>query len=110
MIHRYLKNVATLKLDAETCVGCGRCVQVCPHGVFRLENGAAVISDGNACMECGACALNCPARALSVRKGVGCAYAVLLGKLMGTEPSCGSSSCGGADEPDGAKKSACCGG
>jgi len=105
--HRYLKNVATLALDSTACVGCGRCAEVCPHGVFSLADGKAAVADKDACMECGACARNCPAGALSVRAGVGCAYAVILGKLSGTEPSCG---CGDEPPSPGVKKSACCGG
>ena len=30
MKHRYLKNVATLRLSIENCIGCGRCAEVCP--------------------------------------------------------------------------------
>jgi NAD-dependent dihydropyrimidine dehydrogenase PreA subunit len=64
-------------------------MEVCPHGVFELENGKARIRDLDACMECGACAGNCAFSALEVHKGVGCAAAILLGMLTGEEPSCG---------------------
>jgi ferredoxin len=73
---RYLKDVVTLRLDEEKCSGCGMCTQVCVHGVFFVNNGVAHLVDRDACMECGACARNCPVEALSVRSGVGCAYAV----------------------------------
>jgi len=69
--HRYIKNVATLKLDQGRCVGCGRCVEICPHAVFRLEGGKAQIQDLDSCMECGGCERNCPASAIEVKKGVG---------------------------------------
>ncbi len=87
----YLKNVATLKLDPARCGGCGMCVDVCPHGVFRIEDHKAQITDLDLCIECGACAKNCAAKALTVRAGVGCANAVIRGKLSGTEPTCGCS-------------------
>ncbi|WP_303721034.1 mercury methylation ferredoxin HgcB [Malonomonas rubra] len=74
---RYLKNVATLKYDEELCIGCGRCLEVCPHAVFKLLNGRAKIIDFDACMECGACAKNCPVTALAVTAGVGCAAGLL---------------------------------
>ena len=74
---RHLKDVATLKLDQETCVGCGRCAEVCPHEVLALEGKKAVLVDRNACMECGACATNCPVSAISVESGVGCAIGML---------------------------------
>lgn len=85
---RYLKNVATLKLDAEKCVGCGMCVNVCPHRVFALQDGKAKIMDLGACMECGACMKNCAFSAVSVSPGVGCAAAIIKGMLTGSEPTC----------------------
>lgn len=91
MKHRYLKNVATLRLSVEKCIGCGRCAEVCPHGVFSV-NGKAKIEDRDGCMECGACAKNCPANAITVDAGVGCATAVIMGWLTGSEPSCDCSS------------------
>jgi NAD-dependent dihydropyrimidine dehydrogenase PreA subunit len=78
---RYLKNVVTLALDQGRCVGCGLCLEVCPHEVLALDGGKAVIAERDACMECGACALNCPAGALSVQAGVGCAQAVINAAL-----------------------------
>ena len=89
MAMRYLKNVVTLELDVAKCTACGLCVDVCPHAVFRIENRKAVILFRDLCMECGACARNCAFGALSVRTGVGCAAAVIHGKLHGTEPGCG---------------------
>ena len=86
---RYLSGVATLKLDAAKCTGCGLCPQVCPHGVLEMAGGKARITDADLCMECGACAGNCPASALSLKKGVGCAAAVITGFIKGTEPVCG---------------------
>ncbi|MHB8057830.1 MAG: mercury methylation ferredoxin HgcB [Desulfuromonadaceae bacterium] len=74
---RYLENVATLKLDQPTCIGCGRCPEVCPHQVFEMIDKKAVIRDLDACMECGACALNCPAKAITVDAGVGCASGMI---------------------------------
>lgn len=77
----YLKDVVTLRLDQEKCVGCGMCLLVCPHAVLSLNNVKAEIGNRDACMECGACARNCPAEALSVRAGVGCAAAVVNAAL-----------------------------
>ncbi len=85
---RYLENVTTLKLDVDKCVACGRCVQVCPHGIFQINGKKAEIIDRDACMECGACAKNCAPGAISVRPGVGCAMAIIIGAIRGSEPTC----------------------
>lgn len=88
MKHKYLKNVATLKLSTEKCMGCGMCLNVCPHGVFALKEGKAQITGRDSCMECGACLKNCPFSAILVSSGVGCASAIIKGLLTGSEPSC----------------------
>ena len=85
---RYLSDVTTLALDIEKCNGCRMCEKVCPHKVFAIENKKARIVDRDACMECGACAMNCPEEALFVDAGVGCATAIIIGALRGTEPAC----------------------
>jgi len=84
----YLKDVVTLKLDEEKCVGCGMCLFVCPHAVLRPANGRVEIRDRDACMECGACSQNCPVKAVSVRAGVGCATAVINSALGRKNASC----------------------
>ena len=84
----YLPDVVTLKLDIELCNGCATCTIVCPHGVFTLVDKHARIGERDACMECGACGLNCASGAITVHKGVGCAYAVLNGMLGRTDACC----------------------
>lgn len=91
MRHKYLKNVVTLKLNADRCTGCGRCIEVCPHNVFELKDKKAVMINRDFCIECGACEKNCPFYAIEVSPGVGCASAIIKGWLAGTEPTCGCS-------------------
>ena len=91
MKHKYLENVTTLKYNADKCVCCGRCTEVCPHGVFDISGKKAQITDKDLCMECGACALNCPVKAIEVNAGVGCAAAIIYGWFTGKEPTCGCS-------------------
>ncbi len=104
---RYLKDTVTLTYEPEVCIGCGRCLEVCPHAVFQMASARqarqnedppsrkVVVADRDACMECGACARNCPTAALSVKPGVGCAAAIITGWLTGSEPNCG---CGEGEE------------
>jgi len=84
----YLKDVVTLTLDSEKCMGCGMCLSVCPHAVLRQNNGTVDIQNRDACMECGACAINCPTMAISVKTGVGCAAAVINSVLGRKNNAC----------------------
>jgi ferredoxin len=84
----YLKDVVTLKLDEEKCIGCGMCLMVCPHAVLSQNNGRVRIENRDACMECGACAQNCPPQAVRVSPGVGCAAAVINSALGRNKSSC----------------------
>ena len=88
MRNAYLEN--TLVFTPEICNGCARCVEVCPHAVFVVENKVARMVDRDACMECGACARNCEPGAITVDSGVGCASAIIYGALTNREPVCGS--------------------
>ncbi|MFZ5766220.1 MAG: formate dehydrogenase subunit alpha [Thermodesulfobacteriota bacterium] len=58
-------------IDANCCIGCGRCVRVCEFDAFTLRRGGTderpslipTISD--ACISCGACVDACPTGALT---------------------------------------------
>ena len=92
----YLRDVTTLKLLEEKCIGCGMCQIVCPHRVFALAERKALITNRDRCIECGACSTNCPVAAIEVKAGVGCASAIIHSWVTGEEPSCdcsGGSSC-----------------
>jgi len=88
---KHISGERNLRFESDKCKGCQMCVNVCPHGVFEIVGGKAGIVDLEACMECGACAKNCPFGAISVKSGVGCAYAIINGMLKGTAPNCGCS-------------------
>ncbi len=85
---KYLPNVVSLAYDQQKCTGCRKCVEVCPHGVFVVENKKAQIVDFDMCMECGACSRNCVSEAITVQSGVGCAAGVIKGMLKGAGPAC----------------------
>ena len=92
----YLENVVTLKLDEAKCTGCGMCLEVCPHEVFKMNTRHVDIRNRDACMECGACSRNCPFDAITVQTGVGCATAVINAMLRRTDAACcctGESGC-----------------
>ena len=106
---RYLKNVATLSLDEEKCIGCGMCLEVCPQEVLEMNGRHARIVDRDGCMECGACAMNCPVSAVTVESGVGCAAAVINQMLGRTgDCCCGPVDDGGDGDKGSVVRTGCC--
>ncbi|MCB5247846.1 MAG: 4Fe-4S binding protein [Candidatus Cloacimonetes bacterium] len=53
-----------VKIDKETCIGCGACVDVCPVQALSMEDGKAKCDEGT-CIDCGACIGVCPTQAIS---------------------------------------------
>lgn len=54
-----------LKYTARNCIGCGKCLEVCPNGVHSLADGVHHV-DFLKCLACGRCTSGCPGHALSV--------------------------------------------
>jgi len=48
--------------DETNCTFCGACVESCPTGALRLEEGKPVAGTGH-CIACGVCVTRCPAQA-----------------------------------------------
>jgi ferredoxin len=88
MFNAYQTN--TLQYNPSACIGCGLCVDVCPHSAFQMKGRLAYLVNAPACMECGACQINCPVDAITVESGVGCAAAMIRAALtQKKEPTCG---------------------
>ena len=56
-----------LKIDEETCIGCGDCVERCPMGALEVEEEVARVERGR-CIGCGLCNSACPSEALSMER------------------------------------------
>ena len=63
------------EIKEEGCVGCGKCVKVCPVDALSLtpdtattlQSEKATVSEAN-CLGCGLCVRNCPAKAIGLKE------------------------------------------
>lgn len=55
-----------LRVNEETCTGCGVCVETCPFGALILEGELVRVGDN--CNDCGACVSSCPSEALILER------------------------------------------
>ena len=53
-----------LKVDASKCIGCGKCIELCPMKNIDLNAGTAI--SHHQCTMCYRCVNNCPTMALTV--------------------------------------------
>jgi len=54
------------KIDYKKCTVQKTCIEVCPVGVFEVENGKVIVKHPENCIECTACVINCPAQAIKL--------------------------------------------
>jgi len=55
-------------IDRARCTDCGVCIDVCPLGVYQMENSGhrkVAVQHPQSCEDCRACILQCPAGAIS---------------------------------------------
>jgi len=53
-------------IDKELCIGCGKCVEVCPPQALVLIGDVASLRE-ELCEECGFCSPECPVSAIEIR-------------------------------------------
>jgi ferredoxin len=53
------------QVDADVCIGCGDCSNLCQFGALSADDGVAVV-DAAVCMGCGVCVSHCTQDALSL--------------------------------------------
>ncbi len=53
-----------LKINSDTCIGCGKCVKLCPMNNIVIENNRA--TQNNKCTMCYRCINNCPKQSITL--------------------------------------------
>ena len=56
-----------LEIDEGNCIGCSRCMKMCPTEAIRITGGKASIDDDR-CIDCGKCHSACPMDAIYIKQ------------------------------------------
>ena len=56
-----------LEIDEGNCIGCSRCMKVCPTEAIRITGGKASIQEER-CIDCGKCHTACPVDAIFIKQ------------------------------------------
>ena len=56
-----------LEIDEGSCIGCSRCMKICPTEAIRIGNGKASIMEDR-CIDCGKCHAACPVGAIYIKQ------------------------------------------
>lgn len=49
------------------CMGCAKCVSICPMNVFEIKNNKAIVKNELDCTHCSLCVTNCPKHTISIK-------------------------------------------
>lgn len=64
---RYLSSRPVQRPEA--CIGCGKCVKICPAGAMEMKEGRVVAIDYEKCIRCYCCQEVCPVDAIDLTRG-----------------------------------------
>lgn len=61
----------TIEVLEEKCVGCGRCISLCPTGTLKMNTETSIVyNTGNECDNLWGCIYVCPTRALDITEAI----------------------------------------
>ena len=56
-----------LSIDEDSCIGCSRCMKICPTEALRVRDGKALLIPDR-CIDCGNCFKVCPTRSIYIEQ------------------------------------------
>ncbi len=59
----------SIAIKKNTCIGCKKCVDVCPGSLIKMEEKKAFIKYPQDCWGCSSCIKECPVQAISLYLG-----------------------------------------
>jgi len=57
-----------INFDADKCIGCGQCVDICPVQVWELQDGKSAPVREEECLGCESCSGVCEQEAISIEE------------------------------------------
>ncbi len=68
VMHSMYREAGQVKIDGQSCVKCGKCVDICTIDVLAMTDGRVTVRDDNAfgCVSCGHCMMVCPTGCITV--------------------------------------------
>ena len=58
-----------VEVDAEKCIGCEECVNICPVDVYEMKDGKSIPVNAEECIGCESCVEVCEQDAITVTEG-----------------------------------------
>ena len=55
-------------VEADACIGCGECADVCPVDVYEMQDGKSVPVNESECLGCQSCVEVCPSNCIVVEE------------------------------------------
>jgi len=55
-----------VEIDVDKCTGDEECVNVCPTGVFEMQDDKAAVVNEDECLGCESCVEVCPSAAITI--------------------------------------------
>jgi len=60
-------NRTHIEIKLDNCIGCGKCINICPLGVYKMKKQLPFVNCEDDCIHCNLCRDFCPVQAISIQ-------------------------------------------